>query len=143
MKTLSFALILLACCCTLAAAQEFEIKKYDVNAKLNIEGRALEVTAKLRLVNLSPLDLADRILLSTDNKPRLSFFLDCGLDVEYLVLGRVCRRIWAIGMRDTFKADPRDLEALILQGGPRGLMEKSLTILTTGETAMQIGRAHV
>src|ERR1019366_4571850 len=27
--------------------------------------------------------------------PRLSFFLDCGLDVEYLVLGRVCRRLWA------------------------------------------------
>jgi methylmalonyl-CoA mutase len=36
--------------------------------------------------------------------PRLSFFLDCGLDVEYLVLGRVCRRIWAIGMRDIFRA---------------------------------------
>ncbi len=36
--------------------------------------------------------------------PRLSFFLDCGLDVEYLVLGRVCRRIWAIGMRDAFAA---------------------------------------
>jgi methylmalonyl-CoA mutase len=36
--------------------------------------------------------------------PRLSFFLDCGLDVEYLVLGRVCRRIWAIGMRDAFGA---------------------------------------
>jgi branched-chain amino acid transport system substrate-binding protein len=29
-----------------------------------------------------------------------------------------------------------DLEALILQGGPRGLMKSSLTILTTGETAM-------
>jgi branched-chain amino acid transport system substrate-binding protein len=29
-----------------------------------------------------------------------------------------------------------DLEALILQAGPRGLMKKSLTILTTGETAM-------
>jgi branched-chain amino acid transport system substrate-binding protein len=29
-----------------------------------------------------------------------------------------------------------DLEALILQGGPRGLMQKSMTILTTGETAM-------
>jgi branched-chain amino acid transport system substrate-binding protein len=29
-----------------------------------------------------------------------------------------------------------DLEALILQGGPRGLMKKSMTILTTGETAM-------
>ncbi len=39
--------------------------------------------------------------------PRLSFFLDCGLDVEYLVLGRVCRRIWAIGMRDVFGAGPK------------------------------------
>jgi branched-chain amino acid transport system substrate-binding protein len=29
-----------------------------------------------------------------------------------------------------------DLEALILQGAPRGLMKSSLTILTTGETAM-------
>jgi methylmalonyl-CoA mutase cobalamin-binding domain/chain len=36
--------------------------------------------------------------------PRFSFFLDCGLDAEYLVLGRVCRRIWAIGMRDVFGA---------------------------------------
>src|SRR5256885_1858711 len=32
--------------------------------------------------------------------PRLSFFLDSGMDVEYLVLGRVCRRLWAIAMRD-------------------------------------------
>ena len=39
--------------------------------------------------------------------PRLSFFLDCGLDVEYLVLGRACRRIWAIGMRDAFGAGPK------------------------------------
>jgi methylmalonyl-CoA mutase cobalamin-binding domain/chain len=39
--------------------------------------------------------------------PRLSFFLDCGLDFEYLVLGRVCRKIWAIGMRDIFNADKR------------------------------------
>ena len=36
--------------------------------------------------------------------PRLSFFLDCGLDVEYLALARVCRKIWAIGMRDVFRA---------------------------------------
>ena len=36
--------------------------------------------------------------------PRLSFFLDCGLDVEYLALARVCRRLWAIGMRDVFGA---------------------------------------
>jgi methylmalonyl-CoA mutase len=39
--------------------------------------------------------------------PRLSFFLDCGLDVEYLALARVCRRLWAIGMRDVFGAGDR------------------------------------
>jgi methylmalonyl-CoA mutase len=39
--------------------------------------------------------------------PRLSFFLDCGLDIEYLALARVCRKIWAIGMRDVFSADRR------------------------------------
>ena len=39
--------------------------------------------------------------------PRLSFFLDCGLDVEYLALARVCRKIWAIGMRDVFRADEK------------------------------------
>ncbi|HEX4125105.1 MAG TPA: methylmalonyl-CoA mutase family protein [Tepidisphaeraceae bacterium] len=39
--------------------------------------------------------------------PRLSFFLDCGLDIEYLALARVCRKIWAIVMRDCFKADER------------------------------------
>src|SRR2546428_5700748 len=39
--------------------------------------------------------------------PRLSFFLDCGLDIEYLALTRVCRKIWAIGMRDVFGADER------------------------------------
>jgi methylmalonyl-CoA mutase cobalamin-binding domain/chain len=39
--------------------------------------------------------------------PRLSFFLDCGLDVEYVALARVCRKIWAIGMRDVFAGDKR------------------------------------
>jgi methylmalonyl-CoA mutase cobalamin-binding domain/chain len=39
--------------------------------------------------------------------PRLSFFLDCGLDVEYIALTRVSRRIWAIGMRDAFGAGPK------------------------------------
>src|ERR1041384_4891225 len=38
--------------------------------------------------------------------PRLSFFLDCGLDSEYLALARVCRKLWAIGMRDVFGAGP-------------------------------------
>src|SRR5881409_2060058 len=39
--------------------------------------------------------------------PRLSFFLDCGLDAEYIALARVSRRFWAIGMRDAFGAGPR------------------------------------
>lgn len=39
--------------------------------------------------------------------PRLSFFLDCGLDVEYIALARVSRRIWAIGMRDVFGSGPK------------------------------------
>lgn len=39
--------------------------------------------------------------------PRLSFFLDCGMDVEYIALARVSRRIWAIGMRDVFGAGAR------------------------------------
>src|SRR5437868_2956706 len=39
--------------------------------------------------------------------PRLSFFLDCGLDVEYIALARVSRRRWAIGMRDVFAAGPK------------------------------------
>src|SRR5881628_2983852 len=39
--------------------------------------------------------------------PRLSFFLDCGLDVEYVALTRVCRKLWAIGMRDVFGADEK------------------------------------
>jgi methylmalonyl-CoA mutase cobalamin-binding domain/chain len=37
--------------------------------------------------------------------PRLSFFLDCGLDIEYAALARVCRKLWAIGMRDVFRAN--------------------------------------
>ena len=39
--------------------------------------------------------------------PRLSFFLDCGLDVEYIALARVSRKIWAIGIRDVFGANAR------------------------------------
>src|SRR6266542_6500580 len=38
--------------------------------------------------------------------PRLSFFLDCGLDIEYVALARVCRSLWAIALRDVFGADP-------------------------------------
>ena len=51
--------------------------------------------------------LAARGMAVDEFGPRLSFFLDCGLDVEYLALARVSRRIWAIGMRDVFGAGPK------------------------------------
>jgi hypothetical protein len=76
MKKTFFVCVFLALCSSFAFAQEFEIKRYDINARINVETRSLEITAKLRLVNLSPPDLADRILLSSDNKPRVAFFLN-------------------------------------------------------------------
>ncbi len=39
--------------------------------------------------------------------PNLSFFFSNGLDPEYTVIGRVARRIWAIAMRDLYKANER------------------------------------
>jgi methylmalonyl-CoA mutase cobalamin-binding domain/chain len=51
--------------------------------------------------------IADRGMSADEFGPRLSFFLDCGLDVEYIALTRVSRRIWAIGMRDVFGAGPK------------------------------------
>jgi methylmalonyl-CoA mutase len=51
--------------------------------------------------------MADRGMAADEFGPRLSFFLDCGLDVEYIALTRVSRRIWAIGMRDVFGAGPK------------------------------------
>jgi methylmalonyl-CoA mutase cobalamin-binding domain/chain len=55
--------------------------------------------------------------------PRLSFFLDCGLDVEYIALARVSRRIWAIGMRDVFGAGPKaQLYKLHIQTSGRSLI---------------------
>ena len=39
--------------------------------------------------------------------PNLSFFFSNGLDSEYTVIGRVARRIWAIAMRDMYRADER------------------------------------
>ena len=56
-------------------AQEFEIKNYDVKVTVNQDAHLVEVQAKLRLVNLSGRELADKVLLSTTNKPRLSFYL--------------------------------------------------------------------
>lgn len=42
-----------------------------------------------------------------DFAPNLSFFFSNGLDVEYSVLGRVARRIWAVAMKDLYKANDR------------------------------------
>ncbi len=39
--------------------------------------------------------------------PNLSFFFSNGMDPEYTVIGRVARRIWAIAMRQLYKASPR------------------------------------
>lgn len=39
--------------------------------------------------------------------PNLSFFFSNGLDPEYTVIGRVARRIWAIALRDLYKANER------------------------------------
>lgn len=42
-----------------------------------------------------------------DFAPNLSFFFSNGVDAEYGVIGRVARRIWAIAMRDIYKASER------------------------------------
>jgi len=42
-----------------------------------------------------------------DFAKNLSFFFSNGMDIEYAVIGRVARRIWAIAMRDKYGAKPR------------------------------------
>lgn len=42
-----------------------------------------------------------------DFAPNLSFFLSNGLDIEYSVIGRVARRIWAIAMKNKYNANER------------------------------------
>lgn len=75
--------------------------------------------------------------------PRLSFFLDCGLDVEYLVLARVCRKLWAIGMRDVFRAGPRaQLFKLHTQTSGRSLVSQTFKNNLT-RTAIELLMAYV
>ncbi len=65
----------------------------------------------------------DRGLAINQFGPRLSFFLDSGLDLEYLALARVCRKLWAIGMRDVFGANQRaQLLKLHIQTSGRSLI---------------------
>ncbi len=42
-----------------------------------------------------------------DFAPNLSFFFSNGMDPEYTVLGRVARRIWAVAMRERYRANER------------------------------------
>ena len=42
-----------------------------------------------------------------DFAPSLSFFFSNGMDPEYTVIGRVARRIWAVVMRERYKASER------------------------------------
>ncbi|MFN0112097.1 MAG: hypothetical protein ACKVZH_24810 [Blastocatellia bacterium] len=73
MKKLFLASIALMLLASAAIAQEFEIKKYDINVAIKPDDLKVEVTAKLQLVNLSDPNLADRILLDS-NKPRFAFY---------------------------------------------------------------------
>ncbi len=71
-----FSLLFVLLLSSICLAQEFEIKKYDIEARVNAESYTLETKARLSLVNLSGKDLADKILLAgPDGKPKLSFFL--------------------------------------------------------------------
>jgi methylmalonyl-CoA mutase len=75
--------------------------------------------------------------------PRLSFFLDCGLDVEYLVLARVCRKLWAVGMRDVFGANERaQLFRLHTQTSGRSLIAQEFENNLT-RTAIELMLAYI
>ncbi|HMV49690.1 MAG TPA: hypothetical protein PKD31_18160, partial [Blastocatellia bacterium] len=76
MKKLVFAIVGLWILTASASAQEFEIKKYDINATVVPAEFKVDVQAKLRLVNLSDPRLADNILLSTSDRPRFSFYIN-------------------------------------------------------------------
>ena len=82
MKKLFFCPISILLFSSIAFAQEFEIKKYEINARVVPEEQKVDAQVKLRLVNLSDPDLGERLLLSPDNKPRLSFYLNPKSKVE-------------------------------------------------------------
>ena len=75
--------------------------------------------------------------------PRLSFFLDCGLDLEYVALARVCRKLWAIGMRDVFGAGERaQLFRLHTQTSGRSLIAQDFKNNLT-RTAVELLLAYI
>jgi methylmalonyl-CoA mutase len=75
--------------------------------------------------------------------PRLSFFLDCGLDIEYVALARVCRKLWAVGLRDAFGADIRaQLFKLHTQTSGRSLIAQGFKNNLT-RTAVELMLAYI
>ncbi len=82
MNKLFLCLVVFVILAATASAQEFEIKKYDLNARIIPEEYKVDVQARLQMVNLSGSDLSDKILMSTNEKPRLSFFLNSKAKVE-------------------------------------------------------------
>jgi len=75
--------------------------------------------------------------------PRLSFFLDCGLDIEYLALARVCRKFWAVGMRDVFGANTKgQLFKLHTQTSGRSLIAQEFKNNVT-RTAVELMLAYI
>src|SRR5437773_3981351 len=74
---------------------------------------------------------------------RLSFFLDCGLDLEYVALARVCRKLWAVGLRDVFGADARaQLFKLHTQTSGRSLVAQEFKNNLT-RTAVELMLAYI
>jgi Tetratricopeptide repeat len=82
MKNLFLCFSLLVLLAATAFAQEFEIKKYDLNATVVPADFKVDIKARLKLVNFSGPDLIDKILLSPTDKPRLSFILNSKAKVE-------------------------------------------------------------
>ena len=62
MNKLIFCSISILLLSSIAFAQEFEIKKYEIDARVVPEEQKVAARAKLRLVNLSDPELAERIL---------------------------------------------------------------------------------
>lgn len=76
MKRLFVSLVFAVLFACNGLAQEFEIKKYEINATVVPAELKVDVQAKLRLVNLSDPRLADNILLATADRPRFSFYIN-------------------------------------------------------------------
>ena len=84
MKRTLLGLIICLSFVATARAQEFEIKQYNLNARVDVATQSVEVQARLQMVNLSGKDLLDKLLLAGEDKPRLTFFLNSKTKVASL-----------------------------------------------------------